>query len=291
MENRKFPMVAKIYLLLFMIVAWLLQTIAAFSSGGFTLDGLNLTSTQSTMLTVCMFAPAVVLLVFCALKKIPLRSLGLRPIQPLYWLLAFGLMALLSCAMFLSVIGFSDYPSFFVENGAWGIKGVATILGYPNPPVIFVLNTLLAMIMGTIITIPQALGEELAWRGYLQKIFTDRFGLLRGVIFLGIIWGFFHAPANLAGYNFDGVPVWLSAFVFMPISCTALGAVFGYIRVKSNSVWPAAVAHATYNVFALLFEMAVPKTSPIVFYGVGIAIQLIFGVVCLLRIGKTVLIK
>lgn len=44
MESRRFLAVAKIYLIVFMLVAWVLQTIAAVSSGGFSLNGLNLTS-------------------------------------------------------------------------------------------------------------------------------------------------------------------------------------------------------------------------------------------------------
>jgi membrane protease YdiL (CAAX protease family) len=281
MENRKFPTAAMLCLLIFMAAAWVLQAAAALSSGGFALSGLSLAPAQSILLLAAMLAPAAVLLIFCALGKIPLRSLGLRPIKPLHWLAAFGLVALLQCATLLSVIGFSDYPSFSAADGEWGIKGVATILGYPNPPAIFALNTLLSMALATVVTIPQALGEELAWRGYLQKVFADRFGMARGIVFLGIAWGVFHAPANLAGYNFNGVPVWLGAFVFMPISCIALGAVFGCLRAKSGSVWPAAVAHAAYNVFAVLVELAIPKTDPTVFYGVGIAIQLVFGAICL----------
>jgi membrane protease YdiL (CAAX protease family) len=286
MENGKFPTIAKVYLLIFMAAAWLFQTLAAVSAGGFALDLLKLTSAQSALLLVTMVVPAVTLLICCALKKIPWRCLGLRPIKPLYWLIAFGLVALLQGVTLLAAIGSSDYPAFSVVNGAWGIEGVATIIGYPNPPVLFVFNTLLSMVLATVVTIPQALGEELAWRGYLQRIFTDRFGMVKGVVLLGIIWGIFHAPANLAGYNFNGVPVWLGAFVFMPVSCVALGAVFGYIRIKANSVWPAAVAHAAFNVFSLLIELAVPKISPIAFYGVGIIIQCVFGAICLLNMRK-----
>ncbi len=37
-----------------------------------------------------------------------------------------------------------------------------------------------------------ALVEEMAWRGYLQPWFIRRYGLVRGIFLVGVVWGAFH---------------------------------------------------------------------------------------------------
>jgi membrane protease YdiL (CAAX protease family) len=93
--------------------------------------------------------------------------LGLKPLKPLFWFAVFGIILVICLVMLLSVSWFSDYPNFKNINGEWKLENVATIIPQPNIPAIFVINIVLSMLLATIFTIPQALGEELAWRGYL----------------------------------------------------------------------------------------------------------------------------
>ena len=62
----------------------------------------------------------------------------------------------------------------------------------------------------------------------------------------------------LLGYNYPTAPGWL-ALVMMVGMCTIIGAVFGWLRLRSNSVWPAALAHGAFNAaagFSIVFSMA-----------------------------------
>src|SRR5262249_36961132 len=88
-------------------------------------------------------------------------------------------------------------------------------------------------------------GEEFGWRGYL----LPRLAPLGGgwaAILTGIVWGLWHAPIIVTQeYNYPGHP-WLGVLAMVGLT-TALGVVFAWLRFRSGSMWPAALAHAAVN--------------------------------------------
>jgi membrane protease YdiL (CAAX protease family) len=87
-------------------------------------------------------------------------------------------------------------------------------------------------------------GEEFGWRGYLQiRLFAER--PLLAAVTTGIIWGIWHYPLNLRGYNFPEHP-FLGLLVF-PISTVLLSIIFGWLRLRTGSVWAPSLAHAATN--------------------------------------------
>jgi membrane protease YdiL (CAAX protease family) len=87
-------------------------------------------------------------------------------------------------------------------------------------------------------------GEEFGWRGYLQiRLFAER--PLLAAFSTGIIWGIWHYPLNLRGYNFPNHPI-LGLLVF-PVSTVLLSIIFGWLRLKTGSVWAPSLAHAATN--------------------------------------------
>jgi membrane protease YdiL (CAAX protease family) len=87
-------------------------------------------------------------------------------------------------------------------------------------------------------------GEEFGWRGYLQiRLFSSR-PLLAAVI-AGIIWGIWHYPINIRGYNFPEHPI-LGLLVF-PVSTVMLSIIFGWLRLRTASIWAPSLAHAATN--------------------------------------------
>jgi len=257
--DKKIPKITIIYIIVFMAITWLFQILTIIFAGNF-FNEKSVNQLQSVFLTICMFIPSIVLLVLCFTKKIGFNELGLKPVRPLFWPVIFSIIMVIVITILLSVLWFSDYPSFKNIDGELKLENVATIMPQPNKPILFFANILFSMVLATILTIPQALGEELAWRGYLQNIFVNKFGVIKGIVFLGIIWGLFHLPLNLAGYNYPETPI-LGGFVYMTITCISLGAVFGWARVKTNSVWPAAVAHAAYNVIITIMVLNKPRIN------------------------------
>lgn len=127
------------------------------------------------------------------------------------------------------------------------IKHLAMTLGVgPQRFAWFAVNLLVSISLGSLILMVAAVGEEAGWRGFLQGALTQRFGLLKGTLLVGLIWGLWHLPINLAGYNDARHPV-LQALVIFPIHTIAISFVLACLMKWSKSVWPAALAHAANN--------------------------------------------
>ena len=111
------------------------------------------------------------------------------------------------------------------------------------------IQLLQALIAGITINAIAGFGEELGWRGLLQKEFAY-LGFWKSNLLIGIIWGIWHAPIILQGHNYPEHP---KIGVFMMIIFTLLLApIFGYVRLKAKSVIAAAIIHGTLNAtFAL----------------------------------------
>jgi membrane protease YdiL (CAAX protease family) len=156
----------------------------------------------------------------------------------------------------------------------------------------FAADTLANLVIGTLF----ALGEELGWRGYLLPRLLG-LGRGRAMLLSGFLHGVWHLPMILltTTYHSDGnrlvvVPLFLATL-------TAAGVFFGYLRLRSNSVWPAAVAHGAFNtIWSALATLTVPTSALWMEYlsgesGVITLVLAIVAVTFLYCNGKAVLLK
>ena len=93
-----------------------------------------------------------------------------------------------------------------------------------------------------------ALGEEIGWRGWLWPRLQP-LGQIPAISISGVVWGLWHAPLVLLGYNYPfagGV----SGVFYMCGMCIVVGAFFAWLRTMCNSVWPSALAHGIFNASA-----------------------------------------
>jgi membrane protease YdiL (CAAX protease family) len=101
----------------------------------------------------------------------------------------------------------------------------------------------LAALGGALISAPLFWGEEFGWRSYLQLRLSSR--PLNAAILTGLIWGVFHYPVILVGFEgYENVLLGLAVF---PVSTVLLSIIFAWLRLKSGSVWVTCVAHAATN--------------------------------------------
>ena len=112
---------------------------------------------------------------------------------------------------------------------------------------LFALNLLLSVTVGSVaLMLIGGIGEEAGWRGILQPELERRFGLFKGTVLVGLIWGFWHLPSNLAGYNDARHPILQAALIFQ-IHTIAMSFVLAWLVKRSGSLWPAALCHAANN--------------------------------------------
>ena len=112
----------------------------------------------------------------------------------------------------------------------------------------FAVNLVLSLILGSVITmIFGTVGEEAGWRGVLQPEMQRRFGVIRGTLLVGLIWGYWHLPVNLAGLNDPLHPI-LGALLIFPLEAISMSFVLAWLMNRSGSIWSAALAHSANNV-------------------------------------------
>jgi len=137
-------------------------------------------------------------------------------------------------------------------------------------------TVLLGPFLGLLIT----LGEEYGWRGYLQPALT-KMGRVRGVLLVGIIWGIWHAPIILMGYNYPNHPVLGS--LLMVLLCIGLAFILGFAVLKAKGVWIAAFLHALFNQVSSYFMGLIYTPRDTAFsFGIGLPGLLLMALVVLL---------
>ena len=99
-------------------------------------------------------------------------------------------------------------------------------------------------IAGITINAVAAFGEELGWRGLLQRELLH-LGFWKSSALIGVIWGVWHAPLIIQGHNYPQHP--LAGVAMMTVFTLLLSPILGYVRLKSKSVIAAAIAHGTLN--------------------------------------------
>ena len=101
------------------------------------------------------------------------------------------------------------------------------------------------MLIGSVVATVALFGEEYGWRGYLQNELF-KLGRVRGVLLLGAIWGAWHWPIILMGWNYPGYP--LFGLVLEVLWTITYGIVLSYAVLKSGSLLLATFLHALDNV-------------------------------------------
>ncbi len=214
-------------------------------------------------LTMCMpaLAAAIVSKATAPQEKL-VHSLGLTPWKPVGRTLRYCLFAILAaiCMAVASLLAGAAFGVYQFDLQHY--SGLAEVLkiqlaGHPDLqaklpslPVLAGLQVLLMLAAAPLNAIP-ALGEEIGWRGWLLPKLMP-LGTLPALLISGVIWALWHAPLVLLGYNYGSAPGWL-ALACMSAMCVVVGAVLAWTRLRSGSVWPAALGHGAFNATAGMY--------------------------------------
>jgi membrane protease YdiL (CAAX protease family) len=127
---------------------------------------------------------------------------------------------------------------------------------------------LIAATVGVATSCISALGEELGWRGFLvpELAKVTSFGWVGFIS--GAVWASWHMPL-IIGADYHGAnPVWYSVLCF-GVMVVAMGYLFAWIRLKSGSVWPAMLLHASHNLFVQAVFDPLTRHTPFTNYTIG----------------------
>lgn len=113
-----------------------------------------------------------------------------------------------------------------------------------SPAVMILAGLLSGLLAGCTINALFAFGEEYGWRNYLVKA-LEGCGFWKKALFIGLVWGIWHAPLILQGHNYPQHPV--IGVAMMCVFCILLGIIELYFVLKTGSVFPAAIIHGTIN--------------------------------------------
>ena len=91
-------------------------------------------------------------------------------------------------------------------------------------------------------------GEEYGWRFFLQPRLQKKFGKIKGVILLGVIWGIWHLPLVL--FYCSTPENFFYAVTHQITGCIFLSIVFAYFYEKSGSLWCVISIHSINNAIA-----------------------------------------
>lgn len=226
------------------------------------------------VVSLVMWCPAFAALATCRLFGIDLATLGWnwRPAKYVTW--SYVIPILYALPVYL--------VTWLLIRGSFAFSAFAAPLGeafgFPHAPsaVTLLLAVPMYATVGVISSTARALGEEIGWRGFLLPRLVDQAGFTWGCLLSGCIWAVWHYPGLLfADYNAGTSPAFaLGCFTLMVIADSYI---LGWLRLKSGSLWTAAVLHASHNLFiqAIFDRMTAPVGKALYItteFGVGLVL-------------------
>lgn len=140
----------------------------------------------------------------------------------------------------------------------------------------FWIGLLQGLVAGVTINAVAGFGEELGWRGFLQRE-LGFLGFWKSSAVIGVIWGIWHAPIILQGHNYPQHP--LIGVLMMTVFTLLLSPIFSYVRLKAKSVIAAAVIHGSLNATVGLAIMVVKGGNDLIVGITGLAGFIVLAVV------------
>lgn len=197
-----------------------------------------------------MWTPGVAAIITRLIFQRNLRGMGWIPRNWRLHVVAYLLPLLYGAIVYglVWLLGLGDFNHELLRSGA-------EELGMAGAPAVTVLLIGLAY-AGTysmvIYSLPGALGEELGWQGLLVPELAKRLSFTKTALVSGIVWLLYHAPLIIwSDYN-SGAPLWYVLVIFT-VGVISTSFISAWLRLRTGSVWPAVLLHASHNMFVRAF--------------------------------------
>lgn len=124
------------------------------------------------------------------------------------------------------------------------VSSGADVSTMPPASTLLIVIFLASLVLGPTVNGIFGFGEEFGWRGYLLPKLMP-LGKTRAYLILGVIWGLWHAPLVLLGFNYPGYPylgvLWMCALT------TAIGIFLNEMTLRYKSSILAGSIHGAFN--------------------------------------------
>jgi uncharacterized protein len=242
-----------------------LQLVLAFSSVVWTLiiGSGHLDMGFGLVIPAIMWCPALAALATCRLLGRELRALGWQWPNIKYIVTAYLVPLAYTSVAYGTVwaLRLAGWNSEFVS-------AVAHALGLRSLPAwaSFTLCIFFMATGGVIQNLSMTLGEEIGWRGLLVPELAKQMSFTKACFVSGFVWAVWHSPLLLfADYN-TGTNRWY-ALGCSTVTCVSLSFILAWLRLKSDSLWPPALFHASHNLFVpIIFDNLIRNTGQTLWY-------------------------
>ena len=222
-----------------------------------------------------MFFPALAVIITQVIYKEPvLKGVGISFKFNRWWVIGWLLIPVIAMA----IVG----VTLLMPGAKWTPDSDTIKLALQAMPegsdvwTIIGITMLSGLISGVTVNAVFALGEEIAWRGYLMNLFSGK-GFWKTALITGSIWGLWHAPIIFNGHNYPQHPV--PGVFMMVVFCLLMTPILMYFRQKSGSVIVPAIMHATFNAVAGLSLMLVTPANDLLYGATGLAGMIVLLIV------------
>jgi membrane protease YdiL (CAAX protease family) len=234
------------------------------------------------LVTGVMWCPALAAVITILLFREDIAQLGWRwgSWRYIRWALIIPVLYVLPAYLAVWVLGLggfwsADFAAAVTRDYGFGSAPAAVgLIGY----------VLLTVTAGLVLSVARALGEELGWRGFLVPQLAKVTSFVGVGLISGLLWTAWHFPSMLLGeYGPSGTPDWYK-FTCFTVMTTSLAFIAAWLRLRSGSVWPAAILHGVHNtIVQSIFTPLTTNTGATDWYidefGAALAVTTVIGAI------------
>jgi len=226
------------------------------------------------LLPAMMYTPAVAVFAVALIgRRHPrsfVRDVGMWPLRPLRRVLGLAAVGIVGAPLLIAAgivvavgLGWVHLDLTHLSGFRETLRAAAGDVADAVPLQLLVVVQLASIPIGALLNGLLTFGEEVGWRGWLLPWLRTRLGTWPALMVSGAIWGAWHSPLILLGYDFGRPDA--SGVLLMVIASVLVGVLFGWLRLRSQSIWPAVFAHGSLNASAnlvVLFSSSAPPVDP-----------------------------
>jgi CAAX protease family protein len=184
---------------------------------------------QSKLAGLLMLAPGLAAIITYLLFEHSLRPIGWRPGKIQYLLLGL-VIPIIYCSIGYGLVWLTGRGKY---NGQ-----------FPPSFPIFLVTMLVNSTLSAVL-------EEIAWRGFLVPKMMKLTGFATTALVSGLIWAAWHYPLIIfTNVRLGNTPLVYSLVCFT-VFVVGVSFAAAWLRLKSGSVWTAALLHGSHNLFML----------------------------------------